>query len=559
MVASKPWWQFLNPKHYSLDVRLTIRSAICLTLPLIVGLATNHRATGTLVALGALWGVSQDGVDRWRTRSNRLLGVTACAAFGMTYGALLARYATAFPVAVSLLALIALVAGVIEASLWASQGMFLLLGAVVGMGLGVAHTAWEAGLAIGVGAFWSWAVAAITDARSRWTDQRLSVAQAFTVLAEMFDTMGSAKYQAVHARARTVLDYAQDVVGAKAIAKESLDFAALYQCFIVALQFGELTAHVASNKQDVRSTVATALRHVAATIRDNQVASALALTRTYEASFREQGFWDVAIAFNAPSIEQLQLAPPFRTSISRLPLAERFRFAGLLTTVTIVATVLAHSLSGPKGYWLPMSAVFIFRPDTGPVMQRALARTAGTLAGVTIAAAVDWLGQTQLLLIVLCCAMAIGVPWSKKRHYALTVMFFTPIVFVFIGLLHPEVNYFGTRIIDTALGAAIVLAVDLLVWVRAPSLRPGPQVERARSVTSEYLATTTASDPVTRHSLRRKALRAVARASDALVQSARERRPAVDDPASARATLRQLREAIDSHASELFRSSRPEH
>ncbi len=90
-----------------------------------------------------------------------------------------------------------------------------------------------------------------------------------------------------------------------------------------------------------------------------------------------------------------------------------------------------------------MTVAFVFRPDLGPVMRRALSRMIGTLAGVGIAALVAIAGNQQISLIVLCCAMAAAVPWAAQRSHALTVMVFTPIVFVFVGVLGPDQSLFG--------------------------------------------------------------------------------------------------------------------
>ena len=70
-------------RRLSPHARLSIRAAICLSTPLVVGLVVGQRAYGTLVALGTLWAVSQDGADRWRTRSPRLLGVALAGGTGV--------------------------------------------------------------------------------------------------------------------------------------------------------------------------------------------------------------------------------------------------------------------------------------------------------------------------------------------------------------------------------------------------------------------------------------------------------------------------------------------
>jgi len=126
-----------------------------------------------------------------------------------------------------------------------------------------------------------------------------------------------------------------------------------------------------------------------------------------------------------------------------------------------------------------MTVAFVFRPDLGPVMRRAISRVIGTLAGVGIAALVAIAGNQQVSLIILCCAMAAAVPWAAQRSHALTVMVFTPIIFVFVGVLGPDQSLFGPRIVDTAIGAAIVLAIDYVLWLHAPSLRPVSNLNRS--------------------------------------------------------------------------------
>ena len=85
-----------------------------------------------------------------------------------------------------------------------------------------------------------------------------------------------------------------------------------------------------------------------------------------------------------------------------------------------------------------MSVAFVFRPDLGPVMRRAMARVIGTFASMGIAALLALAGNEQVLLVVLCCAMAAAVPWAAQRSHALTVMVFAPMIFVFVGVLGPR-------------------------------------------------------------------------------------------------------------------------
>jgi uncharacterized membrane protein YccC len=150
--------------------------------------------------------------------------------------------------------------------------------------------------------------------------------------------------------------------------------------------------------------------------------------------------------------------------------------------------------------------------------------------------------------------MAAAVPWAAQRSHALTVMVFTPIIFVFVGVLGPDQNLFGPRIVDTTIGAALVLTVDYVLWLHAPSLRPRQQLDQVTEATRRYAATTAKSDPVTRHSLRRNALRSVTRARSAIRLAAVEPHLLQETGSKYYSQLNDLVKDIDDHTVELLES-----
>ena len=537
-----------------------MRAAFCLTTPLVVGLLIGQRSYGTLVALGSLWGVSQDGLDRWRVRAPRLLGAALAAGVGVIVGSEFVTQVRSPWSLVVLLGVVAFAAGVIEASLWSSTGMYVLLGAIIGGGLGFAGRTWQAALAISVGALWVYFVASLTDRRSRLLDQRASLFHAFRALATLLEGIASEDLEQLRARAVMLLDTAQDVIGTESVDAQDDEMVALYQCFVVALQFGELSSLLANKGEPLGALVGDGLRQVGAEIRYATAIEGRAMIDRYAEVFAldetlaRRGL--VVSALRYPTKSELKGVQPFRSTMNRLPMIERFRFATLLSGAVVVAAVIAHLIQGPKGYWLPMSVAFILRPDLGPVVRRAVARTIGTLAGVGIAALIALLGNPEILLIVLCCAMAASVPWAAQRSHALTVMVFTPIVFVFIGVLGSDQNLFVPRIVDTVAAAAIVLFIDYVLWLHAPSLRPRQLVEEAHRATINYQRTTPGSDVVTRHSLRRNALRVVTRARGAIDQADVEPHLFGDDDPSLAERLDRLVGEIDAHTAELIEGSR---
>lgn len=540
-------------------MRLSARAALCLATPLIIGLITGQRAYGTLVALGALWAVSQDGLDRWRNRSHRMLGVALAGGPGLAIGALFVNHVSAPWSLVVLFGVVAFVAGLIEASLWATQGMYLLLGAILGGGLGFPGRVWQSAICLMVGGLFVYVVASLTDRRGRRGDQRLCLENAMQAMAQLLDAIGTEGLNHARSRGVVILDAAQDVIGAKKLPKDA-EGVAIHQVFVVVLQIGELASFLTNKEESVDPAVSESLRAVARTIRERTCVDAVteldALASTFATTLTSPSRRFIAASFRCPEASTLVSEMPFRSTIHRLPMIDRARFALLLSLAVAVATIIAHALDGPKGYWLPMTVAFVFRPDLGPVMRRAISRVIGTLAGVGIAAVVAVAGNQQISLIVLCCAMAAAVPLAAQRSHALTVMVFTPIVFVFVGVLGPDQSLFGPRIVDTAIGASIVLAIDYVMWLHAPSLRPRQQLEQVGESVAHYQRTTSTSDPVTRHSLRRNALRSVTRARSAIKLAGIEPHLFQESGAPYLAQLNTFIEEIDDHTAELFEDSR---
>ena len=473
---------------------------------------------GVLCDFGALWVISQDGSDQWRVRAPRVAGTAVSAGLGITLGALLDAHVNSTALAVAALAIVALGAGLFEASGWGGVGMYLALGTVVGSGLGLGGAPWRSGGEVLLGGAWVVALAALSDWRSRRGDYARAIADGFDALVRVGRAVGTERFDRLNRQAVAIIDTAQDALATTTRASQ-LD---TLQCFVVLLQVAEYTAYLQHRQRHAERDDLDALREIAHSLRYRGARATVKLLSRYAQGNAVSPALSAALTPSNP--ERLLRANEIRSSASKLPWGERFRFAGLLALVASVAQLLATALHGPHGFWLPMTVVFLFRPDVGPVLHRATARIAGTFVGVLIAVAVSYLGHTQISLVLLSVVMAAAVPWAQQRSYTLTVMIFTPIVFVFVGLVHPTEHLFGARILDTLLAASLVLLLDRVLWVRSPSMRPAHQFLRTEHVVREYLATTLTEEPIRRHTMRRKALRAVNRTRQAVEETRRERR-----------------------------------
>ncbi|MGA2124469.1 MAG: FUSC family protein, partial [Acidimicrobiales bacterium] len=507
--------------------------------------------------IGALWAVSQDGLDDWRVRGNRILGVALGGGVGFALGAALIERSAATWALALFSGVVALVAGFVESSGWPTQGAYLLLGSILGAGLGVTGPVWRPSLCLFAGALLLYVVGALMDRQGRLANQRVYLAAAFTQLASVVQLLGTPSFYKQRASAVGALDRAQDLVGG-ARRRSTEEEIALRECLIVALRCGEVISYLEGKDLRVDVTVSLALQDVAETLDTSTGVAALVSIRQLPALFRsatglDDSITSAMVLSDATRLRALALRPPVPGSLrNRLPLIERARFGVVLAVAVVAGVVVSRILDGPHGFWLPLSVAMIFRPDLGPVVPRAVARTLGTVVGVGIAAFVAWHGHTVIDLIVLACLMSALTPWAVRKSHFLGVLTFTPLVFVFLTLAGDAKHLLVPRIVDTAVGAAIVLILDVMLWSTAPSLRPAPQLAAAQQALDRYQLDAPADDPIRRNVLRRNALRAVARARSSFEQARREppllRR---HDPTTA-AELNAVEAGIDARTVALF-------
>jgi uncharacterized membrane protein YccC len=538
------------------EIRLSLRAAFCISVPLLVGLIVHQRTYAIVASIGALWAISQDGLDAWPARGPRLLWVAAAGGIGVALGSTFVDHLGATWELIAFVAVIALVAGFVEASNHATAGAYLLIGTILGVGLEFKGQEWQSTLAIMIGALWVYMVAALMDRAFHLETQRTYLARAFDALAAMVEALGTPTFYRVRGKAVAAIDRARDVVGEIHLESSSVEERSLYQCLIVALRCGEAISYFEGKDIRVEATVEDALRDVARTLETDGATSAVSTLAEVRDRFSSapQLTPIVAHAFEVT----LTVADPQAVirypSKGLLPVTERLRFATILAVAVTAGLAGSRALNGPHGFWLPLAVAFILRPDVGPVITRALARTVGTTVGVGIAAFVAWTGNTVLELIILSCVMAAIQPWAQRRSHTLSVITFTPIVFVFLGILGTDKGLFSVRIVDTAIGAAIVLLLDVLLWTTAPSLRPAQQLADARAASERYGAEAQIENPIRRHQLRRIALRAVANARNSL-RSARSEPRVLHrlDPTST-AQLNDIERSIDAHTVALLES-----
>ncbi|MBY8868871.1 FUSC family protein [Streptomyces sennicomposti] len=199
--------------------------------------------------------------------------------------------------------------------------------------------------------------------------------------------------------------------------------------------------------------------------------------------------------------------------------AAQVRYAVLLAACVLVAQLCAGLLHGPRGYWLPMTVAFVYKPDFGPVLRRALHRCAGTLVGVAAIGAVTLLTTDAYVLIGAVAAFGAVMAVGVRHHYALATTGLTAVVFVLVDMLGDHRALYSARILDTALAAAIVLVAHFALWPASAAERAAAQTGAALAAARRYRDLPADAAPGRRHALRRTAYHRLAEARRAVAHA----------------------------------------
>jgi uncharacterized membrane protein YccC len=148
-----------------------------------------------------------------------------------------------------------------------------------------------------------------------------------------------------------------------------------------------------------------------------------------------------------------------------------FRHAVRLGATTAAGAALYRALGLPHGYWVPLTVLFVLRPDFGSTFTRGLQRYVGTAAGVVLATLVAAAFHPgTYALTTLATGFAAGIFAFMLASYALFTISATAwIVFMvsFSGI--PEYAAALDRLLASVIGATLTLGFYALwpTWERS--------------------------------------------------------------------------------------------
>lgn len=143
-----------------------------------------------------------------------------------------------------------------------------------------------------------------------------------------------------------------------------------------------------------------------------------------------------------------------------------------------VAGVIGAAMGFEHANWamaaaaVPLAVIDTGRPgdaEVRRVLTRATHRTAGTMAGLLLAAALLSLNPSAAVVAAIAAALLWPTELFMTRHYAVAIGFFTPLIMLMTELTDPSspLRMLTLRGVDTLIGVAVGVAVALLI--RAPA------------------------------------------------------------------------------------------
>ncbi|MDX3247876.1 FUSC family protein [Streptomyces sp. ME18-1-4] len=517
------------------------RGALAAGPLLLVAVLAGRTSLGVVAAIAAMLAGINDRPGSRRASVRRLGAPALAGAGGLLIGTYVGGHVGAVVLTVVLTGL-GLVAGGMSAigPVASGAGTQLLVAAAIGAGMPVPEPGRLLALAFLAGAGWLLALRLVLPTPGamtgdfRFDGERDAVARVYDAVAELLDAVGTEHATDRRAALTAALDHAQDALAGPRLRRYASSAAErrLRAQYAAALPLAEAATALAWSGEPVAERASAGPRRLAAAVRENSHTGPLPAPSRSAPALRalDDALLHAADAFDRGNGGDLHTRRRGARDLLRTAFGPGGREYGLRVGLSFgasaaIAQGLHHSHwygQHAHWYWLPATAVFLVKPDLGPLMSRVLCRAAGTVLGALLFAgfaAVLPRPEGLVALVALCGAL---IPVST-RHFAAQTAVVTMLVLSLV-MVGGEPQASVSRIAETLLACAIVLIVGHLPM---PGERGG-QV-RARLATAvgaahAYLTHVLdgSDDRAARWTLRREAYRTLAEARTAIALAAHE-------------------------------------
>jgi uncharacterized membrane protein YccC len=496
---------------------IAVRTMTCVALPLAIGVAAGHPRSGATASFGGLASLYVPQ-SPYRYRARVVAAVGAGLAVAVLIGALAGRWT---PVAAVVTALAAGIASFVcqAAELPPPREVMLIMAllAATAVPAGLAGAAQRAGLAAAGAAFaWLVTMSPALSRRRRRLPERRAVDAALAAVAAFLDTIGTdrapaARHAAVESvrRARTTVaqgdvppadPLARAVIAAEALLEAALhleveapgrlrpDWGIAVRALIPAVAAGQPPAPPLSASGPLPAPFSAS----------GPPPAAVPLRQAIEDARTDLGGQEPVLAERAALGGRPGLVPQIAAALRRhsvvLPSAARIGVAVGLGVAVGRALGLGHA------YWIGLTAAAVLQASNLLITRRRVVhRLAGTVVGVGLAFAVlGW--HPPIWLVVIAVAVFQGlVELAIATNYGVAVTGITVLALLLFHVAAPAeeaiTTTIGSRLVDTAIGAALALVLRRLLWPGATRRRLPSAQARTLQATSRVLAQAWAQRP----------------------------------------------------------------
>ncbi|GAA3791754.1 FUSC family protein [Streptomyces coacervatus] len=482
-----------------------VRGALAAGPLLLAAVLLDRTSLGVVAAIAAMLAGINDRPGS-RRASVRRLGVPALAGAG---GLLAGTYAGEHMGAVALTLLltgIGLLAGGISAvgPVASGAGTQLLVASAIGAGMPGPEEGWLRALAFLAGAGWLVSLRLVLPTPGaiagdfRFDGERDAVAAVYDAIADLLDAAGSDDGTARRAALTAALDHAQDALAGPRLRRYASSSAErrLHAQYAAALPLAEAATALAWAGEAVTGRASEGPRRLAAAVRENTHTGPLPAPSRSAAALRalDDALLHAADAFDQGEARDLHTRRRTAKTLFRIAFGAGGREYGLRVALCFgasagVAQALHHARwygQHAHWYWLPATAVFLVKPDLGPLASRVLNRAAGTVLGAVVFAGFAAVLPRPEGLIALVAVSGALIPVAT-RHFAAQTAVVTVLVLALV-MVGGEPQASVSRIGETLLACAIVLIVGHLPM---PGQRGGgvrSRLAAAGSAAHAYLA-----------------------------------------------------------------------
>ncbi|MFD5755617.1 FUSC family protein [Streptomyces sp. NPDC127044] len=543
--AVPPWLAHaLRAQRGPVPWSAVVRGALAAGPLLLVAVLSGRTSVGVVAALGAMLAGINDRPGSRRAAVRRL-GVPALAGAG---GLLVGSYAGQHVGAVTLtllLTVLGLLAGAVSAvgPVASGAGTQLLVAAAIGAGMPLPEPGWQRALFFVGGAGWLLVLRLALPTPGaiagdyRFDGERDAVGGVYDAVAALLESVGGSDAPGRRVALTAALDHAQDALGGPRLRPYASSAAErrLHAQYAAALPLAEAATALAWAGEAVPARAVEGPRRLAVAVRTSTHTGPLPAPARSAPALRalDDALLHAADTFDRGGDDSaLHTRRRTATSLARTVLGSAGREYGLRVALCFgagvaVAQALHHARwygSHAHWYWLPATAVFLVKPDLGPLASRVICRAAGTVLGAVLFAGFAALlpRPAGLVALVALCGALIPV---ATRHFAAQTAVVTVLVLSLV-MVGGEPGASWSRIGETLLACAIVLLVGHLPALGQRGGGVRARLTHAAEAAHVYLAHVlddgTTDDRAGRWTLRREAYRALAEARASIDLAAAE-------------------------------------